>query len=281
MSMQLRIVHTTGFAYDGKAVASYNQARLTPLTTREQIVVHHRLEVSPKPWVHEYRDYFGNQVTAFEIVEPHESMRVTATSTVQVSRPPTAPPTMTWEKVTTPEVADRWTEYLMLPPLVSPPEDLAVAVKDVAASSTLPGEAVLAVSALVNREVALTPGATQAGSPASEAWAQRAGAGQDVVHLALGGLRTVGIPVRYVSGYVHPSPEPAVGEAHVGGSHAWLEFWDDGWHPYDPINLTEPGDTYVAVATGRDYTDVKPLSGIYSGAATSTMTVEVEVTRLA
>jgi transglutaminase-like putative cysteine protease len=115
---------------------------------------------------------------------------------------------------------------------------------------------------------------------AAEAWEQRAGVCQDMVHLAIGGLRSVGVPTRYVSGYFHPSPEPVVGEAIRGESHAWVEWWDDGWHPFDPTNCQEPGDTYVAVATGRDYTDVKPLSGIFTGAGTSRMEVDVLVTCL-
>jgi len=281
MSMQLRVVHTTRFAYDGKAVASYNQARLTPLISPFQILVHHRLEVSPKPWTYEYRDYFGNAVVAFEVVDPHESMQVTATSTVQVNRPPTPGPTLGWDELTDPAVADRWVEYLMLPELVAPPEELAVAVKEIAAGAALPGEAALEVCRLVAGAVSPTTEATRASSPAHEAWSKRAGAGQDLAHLVIGGLRSVGIPARYVSGYAHPSPGPAVGETASGGSHAWVEWWDEGWHPYDPTNLIEPGDSYVALAKGRDYTDVKPLAGIYSGAATSTLSVAVEITRLA
>lgn len=281
MSMQLRVVHTTGFEYDGKAVASYNQARLTPLSTPEQIVVHHRLEVTPKPWIFEYRDYFGTAVTAFEVVDPHDAMRVTATSTVQVNRPAAAPPALGWEDLGRREVADRWTEYLMLPPLVAPPADFGLAVKEVAAAADSPGAAARAVCALVRDQVDYRRGSTGVGTSAEAVWAQRAGISQDMVHLVLGGLRSLGIPARYVSGYCHPSATPVVGEGVAAESHAWVEWWDEGWKPYDPTNCAEPGDTYVAVAAGRDYTDVKPLSGIYSGAGTSRMFVSVEITRLA
>jgi len=89
-SMQLRIVHTTGFEYAGKATASFNEARLTPQTTPGQIVVHTRLEVHPTPWTYTYRDYWGTHVTAFEVLDPHESMTVTASSTVHVLRSPAA-----------------------------------------------------------------------------------------------------------------------------------------------------------------------------------------------
>ncbi len=84
-----------------------------------------------------------------------------------------------------------------------------------------------------------------------------------------------------MSGYQHPLPTAPVGEAVRGESHAWVEWWDDGWHGFDPTNDQEPGERYVVVAAGRDYGDVKPLSGIYSGSATSNMFVDVHVTQLA
>lgn len=279
--MQLRIVHTTGFAYDGAATASYNQARLTPLTTPEQIVVHHRLEISPTPWTYDYRDYFGNQVAAFEVSEPHDALTVTATSTVQVARGPAAAPSLTWEEAARREVADRWTEYLMLPELVAPPAELALAAESIAEESALPGVAAQRIAEHVRERVVRKPGFTDIGTTAAQVWAQGTGAGQDLVHLTLGALRHVGIPCRYVSGYYHPAEEPEIGETVEGESHAWVEWWDHGWRPYDPTVSKVPCDAYVTLATGRDYTDVTPLRGIYAGGATSSMSVSVTVTRLA
>ncbi|GGR70957.1 transglutaminase-like putative cysteine protease [Nocardioides luteus] len=247
MSMQFRIVHTTTFTYDGAAVASYNQARLSPLTTLDQIVVHHRIDVAPKPWTYEYKDYFGNEVTAIEVIEPHQVLKVSATSTVQVDRKPGAAPVLTWEETAQPGVADRFVEFLGLPELVAPDEELAARVKAIAAAAAVPGEAAVEIA----RAIADT-------------------ASPDSAHRLLGALRTVGIPARYVSGYVYP-----------GGAHAWVEWWDDGWHGIDPATGTEPDDAYVGVATGRDQTDVKPLGGIYSGPAEPTVDVTVEMTRLA
>jgi transglutaminase-like putative cysteine protease len=281
MSMQLRVVHTTTFEYDGKAVASYNQARLTPVTTTEQIVVHSRLEVSPKPWTFDYRDYFGSAVTAFEVVDPHETMTVTATSTVQVNRPPARPAVQTWEQVAAREVADRWTEMLTVSDLVEPTPDFAQRAKQVAADHELPGEAARDLCAMVHDEVEFSPGSTTVKGTGATAWQQRAGVCQDLAHLVVGGLRTIGIPARYVSGYVHPDRDPAIGATVNGASHAWVEWWDDGWQAHDPCHDATPDDRYVALARGRDYDDVKPISGIYSGAATSRMTVTVEITRLA
>ncbi|MCF6379180.1 transglutaminase family protein [Nocardioides KLBMP 9356] len=279
--MELRIVHTTGFEYDGLALASYNQARMTPQTGPGQIVVHTRLGVSPTPWTYDYKDYFGNDVTSFEVLDPHESMTVTAVSTVHTDRAPATLPSLSWEDLKAPEVTDRFTEYLALPQLVAPPTDLAERVRDIAASTSSPGEAAREVCSLVHAEVEYNPGTTDVATPAVEAWAQRGGVCQDIAHLVLGGLRSVGIPARYVSGYLHPLAEARVGETVQGESHAWVEWWDDGWHGFDPTNDLEPGDRWVVVATGRDYLDVRPLHGIYSGAQTSSMFVKVEVTRIA
>lgn len=249
MSMQFRIVHTTTFAYDGPAVASYNQARLTPLTTPDQIVVHHRIDVSPKPWTYEYKDYFGNEVTAIEVLEAHRALKVSATSTVRVDRKPRVAPVLTWEEAALPGVADRFIEFLGLPSLVVPDEELTTRAKTIAASAALPGEAAVEIARAVAEGSAPAP---------------------DAAHQLLGALRTVGIPARYVSGYVYP-----------GGAHSWVEWWDNGWHGIDPATGTEPGDAYVGVATGRDHTDVKPLGGIYSGPEEPAVEVTVEMTRLA
>ncbi len=281
MSMQLRVVHTTTYDYAGKSVASYNQARLTPLTTVDQIVVHSRVEVSPKPWTYEYRDYFGTYVTAFEVVDPHDSMKVSATSTVQTNRAPAPPPTLSWEALAQREVSDRWTEFLAVSDIVAPTPDFEQRAKQVAADHELPAEAARDLCALVHDELEFVPGATLVGGLASTAWQQRAGVCQDMVHLVIGGLRSVGIPARYVSGYFHPDREPVVGQSVVGSAHAWVEWWDDGWHGYDVCNDEEPDDRYITLGFGRDYRDVKPISGIFSGTGTSLLTVGVEITRLA
>jgi transglutaminase-like putative cysteine protease len=280
MSMQLRIAHTTGFEYDGKANTSFNEARLTPLTLPGQIVVHSRVEVSPTPWAYTYKDYWGSQVTAFEVLDPHQSLTVTASATVHTDRAPAADPVMSWDEMRQDSVADLHTEYLATPERVAPPDDLVGLATEIADASANPSEAAREICALVYREVKYVSGSTTVDACAAHSWAERTGVCQDMAHIAIGALRSVGIPTRYVSGYLHPKVEPVVGETVTGESHAWLEWWDDGWRGFDPTNDTEPGDRHVIVATGRDYNDVKPLSGIFSGSGTSRMFVDVQVTRL-
>jgi transglutaminase-like putative cysteine protease len=101
-----------------------------------------------------------------------------------------------------------------------------------------------------------------------------------MAHVAIGALRSAGVPARYVSGYLHPKRRPEVGDTVVGESHAWIEWWDGDWVGFDPTNDVEPGDRHIVVARGRDYSDVSPLKGIFSGGSTSSMSVDVRVTRV-
>jgi transglutaminase-like putative cysteine protease len=279
--MHLRIVHSTTFEYDGLAAASYNQARLTPATSPDQIVAHSRIEVTPTPWTLTYRDYFGNEVTSFEVLELHDSLSVVATAHVHTRPGAEAEARSTWEELADEDVRDQFTEYLAQSPRTAPPEDFAQRCEEIRARSEGPGEAARGICDLVHAEVRYVVGATDVLSHARDAWTQRSGVCQDITHLVLGGLRHVGIPARYVSGYLHPSKDAPVGETVRGESHAWVEWWDGAWVGSDPTNDIRPGERHVVVAVGRDYDDVIPLQGIYAGAATDRMTVDVHVTRLA
>ncbi len=281
MSMQLRISHTTDYVYEGEAVTSYNEARLTPLTSPEQIVVHTRLEIAPTPWTYTYRDYFGTLVTAFEVLDPHDTLTVHAQATVHTDRTGLPSPTLAWSDLEEPRVSDTHTEYLVVTPLVAPPPEFAEAVQAIRGRARTPGDAAVDICTVVNEALEYLPGATQVHSVAAEAWDQRAGVCQDMTHLAIGGLRTIGIPARYVSGYFHPREDAEVGQTVEGESHAWVEWWDGGWHAFDVTNDQPIGDRHVVLASGRDYTDVRPLSGIFSGSPTSHLRVTVSVTRLA
>lgn len=280
MTMQFRVVHTTRIAYDGGVAASYNEARMTPVTTAEQVVVHTRLDVAPTPWSHSYRDYWGTDVTAFEVLDQHSELTVTATSTVQVNRPAQQPGGLGWDDVHSPDVQDRFCETLVVDDRVRPDEELTALADKLAAEADGPSDFARRVCSLVYDEMKYQSGSTKVHGHASDAWAARAGVCQDMAHVAIGALRAARVPARYVSGYLHPRREPVVGDTVVGESHAWIEWWDGRWLGFDPTNDVEPGDRHVVVARGRDYSDVPPLTGIFSGGTTSSMAVDVKVTRL-
>ena len=125
------------------------------------------------------------------------------------------------------------------------------------------------------------PGSTGVHTGAQEAWALRKGVCQDIAHLTVGRLRSVGIPARYVSGYLYPKDDGAVGDTVAGRSHTWFEWWSGDWVAFDPTNGVPAGQAHVIVARGRDYTDVTPLKGVYHGAPSTGLGVTVEITRLA
>jgi transglutaminase-like putative cysteine protease len=125
------------------------------------------------------------------------------------------------------------------------------------------------------------PGATGVHTSAAQAWDVRKGVCQDFAHVAVGILRNLGVPARYVSGYLQPRSDAEVGEKLRGESHAWVEWWSGSWQAWDPTNGRPAGPDHVLVARGRDYDDVPPLKGIYSGAGSGELFVTVELTRLA
>ncbi|MCL3817101.1 transglutaminase family protein [Aeromicrobium wangtongii] len=279
MTMQLRIKHTTGYHYEKGAMASFNEARMTPMTTSEQYVLRSRLEISPTPWSYEYRDYWGTTVTSFEVHDPHTDLTVVATSIVDTQEVPPKQHGIGWDELSD-DVKDEWCEYLELSDWVAPSPDLHERLVPIRAASERPNDYAVAVMELLHSRIAYVPGSTEVTTSAADAWDARTGVCQDFAHLSLGALRDAGIPARYVSGYLHPSLDPVLGETVEGESHAWIEWWDGEWVGWDPTNAVAPGPRHVVVAKGRDYGDSPPLRGIFSTSGGSDLFVAVEITRL-
>ena len=170
MSTTLRIVHRSGYTYVTGATASFNEVRMVPRSSHEQQVLHSRIDISPVPWTYTYTDYWGTTVTAFEIFERHESLTVTATSTVDVRRHTPTEPRLTWDDLADPAVADRYCELLELNDRVAPPPDLLERVHEIKAASATPRELALTVVEVVHDEVAYVFGATGVHTHAREAW---------------------------------------------------------------------------------------------------------------
>ena len=275
--MQLRIRHTTGYHYDAGAGASYNEARMTPLTDAGQFVLHTRLDISPVPWTYAYQDYWGTSVTSFEVHEAHEDLRVISTSLVETSRTDPEPEGLSWDDL--PAHRDEQIELLGIDKWVEPAVDLDMLVERLRAESATPADFAHSISTIIHDEIRYVPGSTQVTTTAADAWEAKSGVCQDMAHLMIGCLRRVGIPARYVSGYLHPAKDPVIGETVEGESHAWIEWWDGEWVGFDPTNETFPGDRHVVAARGRNYADNPPLRGIFSTAGGSELFVGVEITR--
>lgn len=275
---RLRIEHQTGFRYAGNVRASYNEARLMPLTLGWQTTLEARVDVTPAANLSRYWDYWGTQVTVFDLHEPHELLEVKGTSVVETSPAPPLPVPLEWTEIAA--RGERWYELTVPTRLTGVDASLESTAREAAADLD-PLSAALAVTGWVRDTVAYVRGATGVRTSAQEAYAQRAGVCQDLAHLSVGMLRTIGLPARYVSGYIHPSQEAEIGVTGDGQSHAWVEFWVGQWVAWDPTNGAQPAERHVTVARGRDYEDVAPLKGVYRGAPSTSVGVGVQVTRLA
>jgi transglutaminase-like putative cysteine protease len=283
MTWRVRVQHRTGYSYAGDVVSSFNEARMTPLTDQTQTTLESRVEISPTASAYRYRDYWGTRVTAFDIHTPHSRLVVTATSVVETGLRPRGDeesPVLSWSDLANDVVRDRYAEWLAFGPRTEPHDELGELARTTAGSLP-PSEAAVGCVEAVRQAMTYRLGATGVHTSAVEAWHERMGVCQDFAHVTLAMLRSLGLPARYVSGYLHPKESAAIGETVEGESHAWVEWWDGAWVGYDPTNGKPVGEQHVAVARGRDYDDVAPLKGIYSGPKSSGLGVVVEVTRLA
>ncbi|OMB80266.1 transglutaminase family protein [Mycolicibacterium conceptionense] len=277
---RLRVVHSTGYAYKSAVTASFNEARLTPRSDSRQNVILNRVETIPATRSYRYVDYWGTAVTAFDLHAPHTELEVSGSSVVETEVAEKPEERASWDDLRSEAVIDRFDEVLS-PTHYTPHSRRIARVGQRIAREHDPFEAVMAVAQWVRSELDYVPGTTGVHSSGLDALREGKGVCQDFAHLSLIMLRAMGIPARYVSGYLHPTREAAVGDTIDGQSHAWIQAWAGGWWHYDPTNDSEITEQYVSVGVGRDYSDVAPLKGIYSGEGSTDLDVVVEVTRLA
>ncbi|MDQ1441031.1 MAG: hypothetical protein QOG97_1259 [Acidimicrobiaceae bacterium] len=277
----------TRYEYTGTVTTSYNEARMTPLSVPGQTTIDARLDIRPSVRAFRYWDYWGTMVHAFDVHQPHDELTVTATAVVETSSAAPCTEIASWETLAAEEQRDRWCE--MLNPSFYVPVDLALmeqaAILRSAGSvpSADPLDTAVAASEFVHDHMVYRKGSTTVATSGPEAFAAGNGVCQDFAHVLLGILRAMGIPCRYVSGYLYPYPddEGGLGQVHAGQSHAWVEAWVGDWVALDPTQGGFVGPQHVMVARGRDYADVTPLKGIFVGSPVERLKVNVELTRIA
>ena len=279
MSWKLAIRHQTGYHYRGEVRESYNEARVTPLSTDRQLALEASVKTSPPVTTYRYWDYWSTLVDAFDIHVPHTEMTVVGESVVETSAPEVPATSISWNDLTAPEARGTFHELLVPTDYVPQFEEATEAAATLRGEGS-PMDAAMSACGWVRDRLSYAAGTTDVSTTASDAVRIGSGVCQDFAHLALAVLRAMGIPSRYVSGYLHPKREATVGETVVGQSHAWVDVWTGDWWPLDPTHGGEVGERHVIVARGRDYGDVPPLKGIYHGAPSQGLTVTVELTRV-
>jgi transglutaminase-like putative cysteine protease len=291
--MLLRVLHETRYEYAPAVRTAQHVAHLRPADGEGQKLLAHSLSISPDPAErHESVDAFGNTRCFFGVPAAHPRLQVVADSLVSTS-PVRAPQGgMAWEAV-----RDRFryqrggsyddaARFLFASPYVPRHDDLAAYAQPSFAAGRPLVEAARDLASRIHREFEYVSQATDASTPALESLALRKGVCQDFAHVMLGCLRSLGVPARYVSGYLLTEPPP--GQTRLVGSdasHAWVSVYlppeEAGaagtWAGLDPTNDRAPGEDYVTLATGRDYSDVSPIRGVIHGGANHTLRVAVTV----
>ncbi len=282
--------HRTAYAYAAPVALSHHLLHLEPRPTWRQRLQAHALDIQPKPnWTDRRHDAFGNPARAITFDREHSHLVVEARSTIEVM-PPTLPSpasTSPWERVVrlcgvgaSPAALDA-ARFAFPSPFTPITDDVETFALASFAGERPVLDAVLDLNHRIHSEFAFDANATTIATPVDEVLRLRRGVCQDFAHLMLAALRVVGLPARYVSGYLLTRPPP--GEPRLQGadaSHAWVSVWlpDHGWIDVDPTNDLMPKDEHVTLAWGRDYGDVSPVAGVVYGGGAHSLVATVDVT---
>lgn len=301
--MKLHILHETRYRYGGMVDNAQHQVFLRPVDSSAQQCLEHQLLIDPDPGVIETRqDIFGNTTSWFSLTAPHDVLSVQSRSVVETRKPWVVASQMPWE-----QVRERFTYHsggsydpahiFVFPSMYAAADALAA---DYARTSFAPGrplhDAAIELMERIYQDFIYRSGATGTGTTATDVLQQRSGVCQDFAHVLLSCLRAQGLAARYVSGYLLTQPPP--GQPRLRGadaSHAWASVWlpdlqpadadpdhpPGGWLDLDPTNnrwgWDTPGEDYVRVALGRDFSDVSPLRGVINGSRGGALEVAVTV----
>lgn len=283
--MNFEVQHKTRYAYEPQIRDSFNEARLCPVSDDLQVCSRFDLQIKPlEASILRRLDFYTNQVYGFEMVEPHDHMEVLASSTVETFADARDFSVMSCpEQLSLLQREERMYDFLQASKHVPITPMIIHEVREIIPTLQDVQEAVTRILAYIDSDFTYTSGATHVDTPLSEIFQQRRGVCQDFAHVMIALCRAIGIPARYVSGYfwIDPQIKKAAADDNTA-SHAWVECFlpGIGWVGYDPTHNRKVNEIYIKVAVGRDYSDVKPLSGTYRGRSTAKMEVAVSVENL-
>jgi transglutaminase-like putative cysteine protease len=283
--------HVATYDYGSVVPFSRHVARMTPTDRPGQAILAADLDIAPDPAERTAAtDFFGNGLTIFALDEPHGTLTVTATARVEVIPPAPFLASLTPAAAVVADLAAGLFDLGSQSPVhhIFPSRSIPLddAITRYARESLPPSRPVLDGTLELNRRIhddfRYEPGATDATTLPSAAFAARRGVCQDFAHVMIAGLRGLGLPAAYVSGYLRT--DPPLGRPRLEGAdatHAWVAVWcgpQTGWIGLDPTNAITAGEDHIVLATGRDYADVSPIDGVIVASGGHTLTVAVDVT---
>lgn len=291
--MKYTVTHKTTYKYYEPVSVCYNVLRLSPRNTSLQNCSSVSVKIEPEPdSLQQYDDFFGNKVTYFAIEKEHAELSIIVRSEIE-KKTPTAKEAAPHSDITIEKVKELLAEnkqdggdvgqYIFETPMTASNSEIAAYAK----VSFLPGRPMLdAASDLMRRihtDFKFTPGFTTISTLPEVVMRERKGVCQDFAHLAIACIRAMGLPVRYVSGYIETIPPPGVEKlTGVDASHAWFSVYvpNLGWLDFDPTNNVVPGDQHITIGWGRDYADIAPMRGILLSSGKHSLSVSVDVSRV-
>jgi transglutaminase-like putative cysteine protease len=284
-----RVRHRTTYDYEDFVSVSHHLVRLTPRNLPAQVCRGIGISIQPEPPViTTYNDYFGNIQTFFTLQEPHASLVVESNSELEVHNVdrPDFSASPAWETVVESLDGDHSEQGLDAYQFVfgsqraGPSRQLTDYAREAFPAGRPLLEAVFDLMQKIHRDFRFDTKATEVTTPLQQFFEKRRGVCQDFAHLQIACLRSMGLPARYISGYLRTLPPP--GRPRLVGadaSHAWCSAWSPGagWVDFDPTNNCVPTDGHITVAWGRDYSDVSPIHGVLLGGTRHTLEAEVDV----
>lgn len=291
--MYHRVIHITDYTYQVPVSLCHNIVRLIPRSTNKQFCKKSVVTIDPEPDVLlEYEDFYGNKLIYFTIEKEHKKLSVQVTSEIEKLSPANeqSPQSnrITWEEVCrlTSTIIPELTEvkqFIAATPMTMADDAIAAyAMQSFPAGRSL-FEASKNLMHRIFADFKFQSGFTTISTPLSLVMKERKGVCQDFAHLAIACLRSMGLPARYMSGYIETIPPPGVEKlVGVDASHAWFAVYipGTGWVDFDPTNNLLPSDQHITIGWGRDYSDITPLRGVIMSSGRHELKVSVDVRRL-
>jgi len=285
--MYYSIRHLTKFRYSAPVSESIMEARMQPRSEGPQRCLSFQLAVQPRRRVYSYRDYLGNTVHHFDVPGQHRQLTLIAEALVDVQPAPALPESLgpgAWEALDETIAAGDYIEMLLPSQFGQSSELLEQFAAELGVDSVEnarkrdPLQLMLDLNAALYSRIAYVPKSTHVDSPIDDALLSRQGVCQDFAHIMIALVRRIGMPCRYVSGYLFHRAGDKTRSAE-GATHAWVEVLLPalGWVGFDPTNDVLSGERHVRTAVGRDYADVPPTKGVFKGSAESQLLVAVRV----